>query len=525
MKKIVNILVTVILIIGAIFIIKLMVSHNAYNEPINITVKNNDLTKDLTVEQKLEDFEYLYNTLKEKYPFFEVEKRKIGYDWLAHKEEFENWIRSTKNNTEFYNTIKKIISLLQDGHATLITPEIFEGSKNDFKNEGPWRIFYHPVVEKDYEYWKQNVKNETYILPVIFRYIEGKYVATGYTAQENTEKYGIPEGSVLLKIGELTPDEYVKALKDKTILNYDYKRDRIISYYLFVYTDDMNTNVKLTLLTPDGRTIVKDLTGVEGTKFIKENNNLKNLETAILVDNKVAYLKIRRMEISEELLNQEGKEIYEFLKKIKDYPYLVIDIRGNDGGNDLYWQRNIVEPLVKEKINYSWFLITRTRYQNSKTLDYLPKGRNYPPELTKDFGYFLEMPMTIKPKNPVGFNGKIFLLTDSGVYSAAESFASFAKATKWATLVGTPTSGGLGLNPKFFVLLNSGLIIRYPDTMVLNSDGSIDEEVGTWPDVYVEQSYEDFMNYLKNRKNIDENNILETMKYDTVLKKVLEMTR
>lgn len=328
-------------------------------------------------------------------------------------------------------------------------------------------------------------------------------------------------------IGGLTPDEYVKTLKEKTILSNDYKRNRIIRYYLFVYAPDTNTEVKLTLLTPDGRTIVKDLTSVEATKFLKKNNNFKNLETAILVDNKVAYLKVRRMEMSEELLDREGREIYEFLKKIKDYPYLVIDIRGNEGGNYLYWQRNIVEPLTKEKINYSLFLITRTydSYQNSKTLDYLPKGRNYPPELTKDFGYFLEMPMTIKPKNPVGFSGKIFLLTDSGVYSAAESFTSFAKATKWATLVGTPTSGGLGLNPKFFVLPNSGLIIRYPDTMALNSDGSINEEVGTWPDIYVEQSYEDFMNYLKNRKNIDENNVLGTVKYGTVLKKVLVMTR
>ncbi|NNG66306.1 S41 family peptidase, partial [Caldanaerobacter subterraneus] len=225
-------------------------------------------------------------------------------------------------------------------------------------------------------------------------------------------------------------------------------------------------------------------------------------------------------------IEEDGKEIYNFFKEIKDYPYLIIDIRGNGGGNIAYWIENIVEPLIYKKITYRTYTVVKNYdIKYTKTLDKLPKGKNYPPELKNDFGYFAEISYTVIPKNYVGFKGKIYLLTDAGVYSAAESFASFAKATKWATVVGTPTSGGLGFNPEFLILPNSALIIRYPNNMALNPDGTANEEVGTQPDIYVEESYEDFVNYLKDREKIDENNILDMVKYDTVLKRILEMIR
>ncbi|HYF75225.1 MAG TPA: S41 family peptidase, partial [Candidatus Nitrosocosmicus sp.] len=40
----------------------------------------------LSMEQKLEDFEYMYKVLEENYPFFEVNKRMNGIDWLANND-------------------------------------------------------------------------------------------------------------------------------------------------------------------------------------------------------------------------------------------------------------------------------------------------------------------------------------------------------------------------------------------------------------------------------------------------------
>ncbi|AAM25495.1 C-terminal processing protease CtpA/Prc [Caldanaerobacter subterraneus subsp. tengcongensis MB4] len=536
-KRIIKIVLAVIMVIGAAFFLSYMIFYNpsySYSEVYNKYYKNLkdiDLAKGLTAEQKLEDFEYLYNTLQKNFPFFEMGKRKTGFDWLSHKEEFEKRIRETKNNVEFYNEIKRMVTLLQVAHARLVSPELFEKFQKAFNEvvkseEKQLDPLTNSIIIKNYEYWKQTIKETTYILPIVFSYIEGKYVAIPYNKNESLEEYGVPEGSILLKVNELAADEYAKSLMDKAFLNYDFKRNKIVKYKLYVFADSLEDTIKLTFLSPKGEEIEKTLQPIEVKINQSMLDNKLPLVKGMLVKGKVAYLKIPEMKMSQNDIKKDGKEIYSFFKEIKDYPYLIIDIRGNGGGNVMYWIENIVKPLTDKKIAYKAYTVVKNYdIKYTKTLDKLPKGKNYPPELKDDFGYFAEISYTVTPKNYVGFKGKIYLLTDAGVYSAAEGFASFAKATKWATVVGTPTSGGLGFNPDLLVLPNSGLIIRYPNNMALNPDGTANEEVGTQPDIYVEESYDDFVNYLKDREKIDENNILDMVKYDTVLKRILEMVR
>ena len=147
-----------------------------------------------------------------------------------------------------------------------------------------------------------------------------------------------------------------------------------------------------------------------------------------------------------------------------------------------------------------------------------------PDKARGDFGKFSYDATTVSPKNPVGFKGKIFLLTDEYVYSSAESFAVFAKATKWATLVGTNTGGGgVEIDPVVCALPNSGLVFRFPGSMGINPDGTINEEKHTPPYIYIEQSYNDYF-----KLSIDDykkNDLNDILKYDTVVKKGLEIAK
>ena len=75
-----------------------------------------------------------------------------------------------------------------------------------------------------------------------------------------------------------------------------------------------------------------------------------------------------------------------------------------------------------------------------------------------------------------------------------ESFAAFSKETKWATLVGTTTGGdGIGMTPAVASLPNSGLVFRFPMSMGINSDGTINEETHTKPDIFAEETYGDYL--------------------------------
>ena len=82
------------------------------------------------------------------------------------------------------------------------------------------------------------------------------------------------------------------------------------------------------------------------------------------------------------------------------------------------------------------------------------------------------------------FAGRIWVLVDESVYSASESFAMFCQQTGFATLVGRQTGGdGIGIDPVYLQLPNSGILVQYTPLFGLNPDGSSNEEVGTTPDL------------------------------------------
>ena len=83
----------------------------------------------LTPEQKVADFEYLYATLRDNYPFFGVTERKYGIDWLARHDEYVERLKATTDNKEYISALNRIIKELRDGHLDLFPtalPEFFE---------------------------------------------------------------------------------------------------------------------------------------------------------------------------------------------------------------------------------------------------------------------------------------------------------------------------------------------------------------------------------------------------------------
>lgn len=54
--------------------------------------------EDLSAEEWLEDFEYLYEFVKDNYPYLSVKERTHGYNWLDLRDEFENRFRDVEDN-------------------------------------------------------------------------------------------------------------------------------------------------------------------------------------------------------------------------------------------------------------------------------------------------------------------------------------------------------------------------------------------------------------------------------------------
>ena len=217
-----------------------------------------------------------------------------------------------------------------------------------------------------------------------------------------------------------------------------------------------------------------------------------NLSTKILETDQVAYMKIKSLDNS--FISTDTPKIREFFQQIKNYGACIVDIRGNGGGDSAYWVKNLVAPNLTEPAEYTGYQLVRGKaaeqYLISAGMIMVPLWdfKRLPNINQDDFArmdYFIESKSKIPNESDTkAFEGKFYLLTDGGVYSSAEAFAIFCKATGFATIVGEPTGGdGMGTDPLLFALPNSGTILRFSASLGLNPDGGSNEEFGTVPDV------------------------------------------
>jgi len=194
---------------------------------------------------------------------------------------------------------------------------------------------------------------------------------------------------------------------------------------------------------------------------------------------------------------QKDKEILEsFFEEITDIPNLIIDLRDNSGGSDLYWRDLIVKPNAKGNMTSErYFLFNKSEITDNyvSALEISESEIDELPELLLSqykncfTHYTTDTDIFEVAENP--YSGTIWVLIDDTVYSSSENFVMFCKNTGFATLVGTPTNGDGGMaDPLLVSLPNSGLIVRFSMFYGLNGDGSGNEANGTKPDIIISEN-------------------------------------
>ena len=367
-----------------------------------------DISTPLTEEQKIEDFNYLYKTIEENYPFLETNKRLNNVDWLSKNEEYLQRVKNTKSDIEFLMTLNSILSELNNGHTHMIT------------NSSQFRDFRE--IYSMNKGWQKKVQ-----LPVL----NNKKALARYNIDKNEKVQVLNQGK--------------------------------------------NENTE----------------------------GIRNASTKDIVEGKIGYIYIPQM-ISYYNMGNDIELIDEYLNNIKEYQALIIDIRGNGGGDSYYWISYLVPKLIDkvyENTNYSFWkdgeIINNylkkskvkysTGFGEVKDLD-TTKLVNLPVEVKEDFKYYSKNTMEISPsEDSINFKGNIYLLVDKLVYSSSEAFASFAKQTGFATLIGERTGGdGIGSDPLLNMLPNSGYVFRFSKDMGTTADGTSNEEFKTEPDYEIQ---------------------------------------
>lgn len=400
-----------------------MTWYNELDGPCELIFEDKKEKENLSQEEMVEDFNYLFNEIRDNYPFFGVLKRKYGIDFLSNYSKYLSEVKFCKNDEEFTRTMEKIIGDLHNDHAT---------------------IAQKPYVEETLDYYSHFWKD---------------------------------------------PSMYYEFLT----MNKESVRDRY------------------------------DIKGVQ-SKDLKKKKSLKkardtensgeNLEVKLL-DKELGLVKINEM-LAEYELDDDMEKLDKFLEENENLKALVIDIRGNSGGNIEYWQEYLLPRLIEKKVfvnNHMFFKDgMRTRLllksegiscENISNVDLGKMDLEHKEDL-KDFSYYSKDKIEISPLNDNKFKGNLYLLVDEGVYSAAEGMANFCKNAKIAKLLGQKTGGdGVTLGLINDVCPNSGLVFTYTNTLGYSQDGLINEEEKTSPDIYTE-SFNESVDTIKKLEKIGE---------------------
>ena len=186
-------------------------------------------------------------------------------------------------------------------------------------------------------------------------------------------------------------------------------------------------------------------------------NNLPMLYTTIdsrIINNNIGYI---HFDIFHPVLLDT---IIKCIKEYNNLPYLILDIRGNNGG-EFNTRKTIAEQFVDKRTLF-W------RYKSRRGID----------------DVFLEP--ADKP-----FTGKLIILIDERSCSSSEEFSGGMKTIGRATIIGKRTTGKV-LTMKVVTLPDGGLFL-YPFAQTLTSKNEVLEGMGVIPDIIVELKIEDLL--------------------------------
>lgn len=329
-------------------------------------------------------------------------------------------------------------------------------------------------------------------LPFCFRLLDRRMILTDNLSEDNrlvtgTEIKainGVPVGRILdslLTVVKADGDNDGKRLKDLEVIGLG--RFESFDIYFPLFFPPQNGVYQLEVYSPNSDLHLQSTVNTISRSDRKNllNNRLEKIEPLMdelwqfeIRQDSIAYLQLStfvtwQMKMDwKDFLNQAFEEINR--KKI---PYLVVDIRGNEGGSDevgLELAKYLAQKEVRMEPSRT---LTRYAVVPEKLAPFLSSWDNSFRDLSKatspvENGWFLlkEKVSDKFSRQKNAFQGQVYLLVDAANSSATFYLAKIMKESRLATLIGQTTGGSLqGINggqTAFLRLPHSGIELDIP---------------------------------------------------------------
>ncbi|MHC4890390.1 MAG: S41 family peptidase [Planctomycetota bacterium] len=435
----------------------------------------------LTIQEKKEDIQFLADWADHYSPFVEAQEQFKGcpsYRDLLGK--YLEYAEQAESNEEFLYIVQGYFHLIcNSGHAHMYSDGWWQGDSR----ANYWMGLYekHCLAYRPFRVFA--VRDDYYIGDLWKR---GKVV--------------VPAGSKILTVNGMSPSAYLEFVKANSWLRYHAADTRLTKTLLAINEGEGFKGWQVEFLAPDGKVHRSFVPGAKGrtprSSFV---DRTKDNCVCVELNDHTGYIRIKTF--GWRYNKADHQRIRRFFVDAKGkYDKVIIDLRHNGGGDPVYFYELLITPFLKEPSIYSHVtglkrryladtdpsMIERLRFAVSQGA-YVVKVEEVEPPLGFDADEWIvyEITRQIWPYNLYVFDGEIYVLIDNHSYSAVDDYANAVKRIGYATLVGTNTGGGAAayIGPPSIRLPNSGMKFRVETDLVINPDGSINEIVGTPPDI------------------------------------------
>ena len=346
-----------------------------------------------------------------------------GVNWNEVRERYAPLVESTKNDQEFYSLMSQMTSELHDAHTRFSSPE----------------------------QWKNFRRQQGVTVGFTVEDVDGKTVVTSVIPGTEAAHAGIEPGMVVLRVDDISVAERIAEIQKRRLPS---SSERATRWFIYnrVFAGPADTPVKVALQRADGSTL-------EASIRRQIYSAAPEVTTHLLPSGNV-YIRFDGFQ------HPVAKEFREALKKFRDAPGLIVDLRRN-GGGDL----SVLLPIA------SYFFGKKTLFAKDSTRSGKP--------LSSYVGLF-KLPLELyvgRPSDQI-YSGPVVILVNAHSASSSEVFAAGMQDTQRAKIFGSQSCGCvLGIaKPR---VMKGGGVLEMSEVLWFSPKGRKLEGTGIIPDQIV----------------------------------------
>lgn len=396
------------------------------------------------------------------------EFNKIFYYLKETLKNYNNKILTNNNvaNPFSNNAYKKIIAKLSNIQSDQEYLEII----NDFIIS----------IHQGHVFLSSNINKIDKIIPLCIQYKDDKYYVVKATNQEL-------EGKEIIGIDNIKMDEYILKLKG----SYSFENNKFFIKNLILPSQNAK-NISFN----NGEITIESVKSEDFYNEIFKRDNPYNNNIMFDIVNGIPYLRINSF--SNEMLHfKENHNFFdkkitdpiEYLKEIANFlnsnnaSDLIIDIRGNQGGSDEWFE--LLSMFSNKDYKYTYSVeSTIGNLSNGETNEIMnSQGEDINAALKRLQNNADKLNCSISIGNGNSTIKNRYLFINSANYSTSDTLAKFSNKTGFATTIGNHTSGdGFGITPYSFT---SNILKRNNAKIVIPSTFYKLEEFQTEPNIKI----------------------------------------